>query len=72
MFFLHFLIEIFKTYCQPIFPHFILKMYLKNDLKIGLTLIEINVICEVPFYKKKLGITTLTSWLIYDNEIKKW
>jgi hypothetical protein len=45
-------------------------------LKTGLTLIGINVICEVPFYKLKirdydLRPLTLTSWLKYDHEIKK-
>ncbi len=40
-------------------------------IKVGQTLIGINVICEVPFYNKKLGIMTLTSLLKYDHEIKK-
>jgi len=45
-------------------------------LKIGLTLIGINVICEIPFYKLKirdydLRPLTLISWLKYDHEIKK-
>ena len=38
-------------------------------IKVGQTLIGINVICEVPFYNKKLGIMTLTSLLKYDHEI---
>ena len=41
---------------------------MRNNLKkIGLTLIGINVICEVPFYKQKIR----DSWLKYEHEIKK-
>jgi hypothetical protein len=39
-------------------------IYVNNNKKIGLTLIGINVISEVPFYKQKIS----DSWLKYVNK----